>query len=307
MNKSLIYAAAAAVVALSSCTTISNTAYTATPEVMVVNMTVADIEVAPQQVSATTSWNWNPFRTINSYKKNAEAQVLKQTGSDILIEPVYEIHKRGFLRGGSLTVTGHPGRFVNFRSMTEKDADIIATTSNRVGVATPAITTTAPSFLKHFKAPKEPKEKKPVNLQESTSHSFISYIVGGLSGDTSSGTTMGLMYGHYGSKWGWYAKATGDWGTATNSYGEDHKSAGFTVTGGAIKTLPLHFNLYFGAGLGRNINHEEGNGFAVPVEVGAQWNYKRFNIGLGLQAAINTGEPGTASDYKYFIGVGYNF
>lgn len=307
MNKSLIYTAALAVVALSSCSTINNTAYTTTPEVMVVNMTVADIDVAPQQVTATTTWNWNPFRTVSSYKKNAEAIALRETGSDILVEPVYEVHKRGFLRGGSVTVTGHPGKFVNFRKMTEKDAEIMVTTSNKVGVATPIIKTTAPSFINHFKAPKPPKEKKPVVKDENSSHSFLTYFVGGLSGDTSDGTTMGLMYGHYGQKWGWYVKASGDWGTFYNYEGYENHSGGCTFTAGAIKTLPKNFNVFFGAGLGKTLNRKEASGFAIPFDLGAQWNYKRLNINLGFQAAMNTGDPAAATDFKYFVGVGYNF
>lgn len=307
MKKSLIYTAAVAVVALSSCSTINNTAYTTTPEVMVVNMTVADIDVAPQQVTATTSWNWNPFRSVNSYKKNAEAIALRETGSDILVEPVYEVHKRGFLRGGSVTVTGHPGKFVNFRKMTEKDAEIMVTTSNKVGVATPIIKTSAPSFINHFKAPKAPKEKPTANAEESTSNSFVTLWVGGLSGDTSNGTTLGLMYGHYGPKWGWYAKATGEWGSFSDDYGHDRGSGGCMFTGGVIKTLPKHFNVFAGAGLGKVLNRDEAGGFAVPIEIGAQWNYKRINIGLGLQAALNTGDVGAASEFKYFVGVGYNF
>ena len=161
MRKSLILATVGAVAALSSCTSISDTAYTTVPETMVVNMTVADIDVSPEQVTATTKWNWNPFRTIKDHKSNADAKALRESGADVLIEPTYEVEKRGLFRGGSVTVTGHPGKFVNFRNMSEKDAELIATLKGNLGVATPMISTTAPSLVDKLRPKKEPKAPKP--------------------------------------------------------------------------------------------------------------------------------------------------
>ncbi|MCH5318938.1 MAG: hypothetical protein J1E38_04430 [Paramuribaculum sp.] len=300
MRKSLIYTAVSAVVALSSCSTVKNTAYTTTPEAMIINMTVADIDVAQQQVSATVTWHWNPFRTITSRKKNAEAVALRESKADVLIEPTYEVVKRGLFRGGSITVTGHPGKFINFRNMTEKDVEIINTLSNKVGVGTPAIATTGPSFLERFKRPKEPKAPKiPQTLSDmKRSKSFLSLVASTIKiGDyDEKGQSLGLMYGHYGSKWGWYAKGVGAWG-------ENDCSGGFSLTGGVIKTLPYNFNLFAGTGLGMTIYNGE---FGIPLELGLQWNWKKLNILAGYQVNLCPADTGE-NDYSLFCGVGFNF
>lgn len=297
MKKGLIFATAAfAVVALSSCTTISDTAYTTIPETMVVNMTVADIDVSPEQVTATTSWNWNPFRTIKSHKANAEAKALRESGADVLIEPKYEIEKRGIFRGGSVTVTGHPGKFINFRNMNEKDAEIISTLKGTMGVATPVIGTTAPSLvdkLRPKKEPKEPKPKKPAGEFDGP-NSFVSLTIGGGNGYNNI-MSLGVMYGHYINAWGWYAKATCDWGDDDGC-----KGTGFTLTGGALRRLPKNFSVFAGIGVGASASCE--TKFNLPVDLGVQWNYKKLNLSLILQPRF-----GEYSNFAAGVGVGFNF
>ena len=308
MRKGLIISTALfAVVALSSCTSITDNAYTTVPETMVVNMTVADIDVAKDHVTATSTWNWNPFRTIKDHKKNAEAIALRESGADVLIEPSYEVTKRGIFRGGSVTVSGYPGRFVNFRNMTEKDAEVINTLKGNLGVGTPMIKTTGPNFidrLKPKKAPKAPKAPKPAS--ETEPGQFVSLNLGGVSGEyIKDGFSLGLMYGNYGKKWGWYGKIM--WDTCKlDEWREEGATNGFSLTAGAIKTLPKHFNLFFGTGVGTSLGAHRGR-FALPIEVGAQWNYKKFNISFGLQNAINICEPDQYNNFKYTFGFGYNF
>lgn len=301
MKKSLIISAAIAVVALSSCTTTKNSSYTTTPETMVVNMTVADIQVDEQPVTTTTTWKWNPFRRVKDYKKNAEATALRMTGADVLVNPYYEVKTNGFLRGGSVTVTGHPGTYVNYRNLTEKDAEIINTLKGRLGVATPMVTTTAPSFIDRLrpkKQPKAPKVRKPVS-NDLINKSFGQVLFGGGGGDcVTNDFTLGLMYGKFKQKWGWYGKVNIEWGKR----GEDSKTA-FNVTGGVVKTLPRHFSLFAGAGFGPSL----GKGLDIPVDLGVQWNYKRFLVSFSLQAALNTKEFGTYTSFNAFGGIGYVF
>lgn len=299
MRKSLIISAALAVIALSSCVSTKNNAYTTVPETMVVNMTVADIDVAEEPVTVTTTWNWNPFRKIKDYKKNAEGIALREAKADVLVNPSYEVKKRGFLRGGSVTVTGHPGKYVNYRNMTEKDAEVINTLAGNIGVATPIVTTSAPSLIdriipkkgrKLFKAPKLPKANP-----DWTSRSVVSVLFGGGGGDmVDCDFSLGLMYGHYNRNWGWYGKGTLDWG---------NDATAFTLTGGAIKTLPSNFNLFAGAGIGNCLE----SGPVVPFDLGVMWNFKGITLSLSFQAAMSTDDPGSYTTYKMYGGIGYTF
>lgn len=293
MRKGLILVAAIIGALLSSCTTISNTAYTVTPESMVINMTVADLDVKETPVTATVSWNWNPFNKISSKKSAADMAALRASGADVLVEPMYEVNKRGLFRGGSVTVTGHPATFKNFRPMTEKDAEIIATLKNNVGVATPAIPTSGPSFLDKFAAGKEPKAPKVSrNGMENSISSFIDLIYGfPSSSDITKPWSLAVMYGRY-KTWGWYAKVSAD-------FSED--DAGILFTGGAIRRLPLNFSVFAGLGLGKGLP----DAFAIPIEIGAKWNWKKFNVMVGYQYGINCNSDAGVS--KPFIGVGYNF
>lgn len=294
MKKGLIIVSTAVVMALSSCTSIKDTAYTTTPETMVVNMTVADIEVAPEQVTATSTWNWNPFRTIKNHKANADAIALRESGADVLIEPSYEVVKRGLFRGGSVTVTGHPGKYINFRNMTEKDAEVITTLKNGLAVATPMLTTTAPSLVDQLRPKKEPKQPKPKAVNESSiNRNILSLILGGMSDP--GGTDLGLMFGHQTNKWGWYAKADVCFGKV-----DDENCTGFSLTGGTIRTLPKNFSIFFGTGVACAMADE--GYFNLPVDIGASWCYKKFNLSLMFQP--NFGDCG---NFKTAIGLGYVF
>lgn len=304
MRKSLIYMTAAAVVALSSCTSvIKDTAFTTTPETLVVNLTVADIDVAPDPVTTTTTWKWNPFRTITDHKKNADAVALRNSGADVLVEPSYEVEKRGIFRGGSVTVTGHPGKFVNYRNMTAQDAEVINTLKGRVGVATPMVRVTGQSLIDRLRPKKEPKALSATVETDGYNgpRSFLSILGGAFWGDevNGSGSEMGLMYGRYGQTWGWYTKVTGEWG---EDY--DHQRGGFTLTGGVIRTLPQHFNVFAGIGVGSTLDKSNGK-VSIPVDLGAQWNYRKINLNLGIQANFNTAVY--ATEVGFFAGVGYNF
>lgn len=113
---------------LCSCSSVKHTATTAEVQTKVVNFTVADIETNGVKVSKTTSWDYNPFKRININTEiaNTEAKLLQEAGCDILLEPQYIIEKRGFLRGGSVTVIGIPAKYTNFHKMTEEEATIIS-------------------------------------------------------------------------------------------------------------------------------------------------------------------------------------
>lgn len=292
MNKSLIIASVAlAAVALSSCsyTVVSNTpSGTVETESLVASLTIADLDVQPQKVTTTTSWSWNPFKRVSSIKEAAVAEALRETGADVLVEPVYEVKKGGWFQGGSVTVTGFPARYVNYRPMSLADAVMVKTLQGYGAVATPIIGTSDASLLDQLKIPDDPAD--PSNYRR-----FVNVLFGFPCRSGFTGSSIGAMYGSTGVSWGWYAKLNVDWGRND----EGKTGAGFNVTGGAIKKLPANFGIFAGIGLGQSPLYSQ---FAFPVEVGVQWKYQRFNVVLGFQEMI-------ASDCisKPFLGVGYCF
>jgi len=112
--------------ALCSCSSLKHTAATAAVETKVVNFTVADVNVQPKKIAKTTSWSYNPFRSVSieTVKTNTTAQMLQESGADVLIDPEYIVEKRGFLRGGSVTVIGFPATYTNFHKMTSEEAQV---------------------------------------------------------------------------------------------------------------------------------------------------------------------------------------
>lgn len=121
-----IYLPLIAALALSSCSSIRHTSATADVDTRVVSFTVADVDVRPEKVSATQSWGFNPFKRIDVglVKTNTTARLVNENNADVLVEPQYIVEHRGFLRGGSVTVTGYPATYSNFHKMTPEEAKI---------------------------------------------------------------------------------------------------------------------------------------------------------------------------------------
>ena len=313
MRLILISAALAAITVFGSCSSIKNTAYSEQVDTSIVSMTVADLDVAPAKVAATYSWSWNPFRKIQSKKDAALSLALNESGADIIVEPVYEVKHRGFLRGGSVTVTGYPALLVNFRPMTLNDADVVAVLNGKKVVVTPEVKTSAPSFLDklkpQFKKEKKVKDKKE---RENISQSFIS-ITGGLlifDGEAENNMDLGIMYGRYGNRWGWYGKLS-----IASSFNYNTKVIP-DLTFGAIKTIGPKTRAFLGAGIGGALSYGDYYnyydpydckiGFGIPFEGGFQFNFGHYNMLAGFQYVLNTKNTGQGN-LKPFLGVGYTF
>lgn len=112
---------------MASCSSVRHTSDTVNVNNTVTSFTVADLKVTPYKVSKTTKWNYNPFKSVSVaiIKGNTEALLLDESQADVLLEPQYIVEKRGFLRGGSVTVIGYPAKFENFHKMTSEEATII--------------------------------------------------------------------------------------------------------------------------------------------------------------------------------------
>lgn len=306
---------------VSSCSTVTNTSQTAAVDTQLYNLTVADMNVAAKKDSVTLDWAWNPLSTVSlsAQKESATHALLEKSDADVLIEPEYIVHRRGLFRGGSVTVTGYPASYSNFRAMTSEDAQNIATISGNMGgtvLVNPMLETTAEKVIK--KRPVSPRLE-----QQHTNRQFIN-MLGGINIDINSdideaGFHFGLMYGSYGKNWGWYGKLAIN---SANLYDrfklyddgyytlESSRKWTPTVTVGAIRTIGSHFNAFFGAGAGgyfsENDSFKEEVKFSIPVELGFMWNCKSFNLMLGATYATPVGGTGSGN-IDPFVGFGYSF
>lgn len=115
---------AAALFFTTSCTTVKHTSQTVDVQTSIVSLTVVDLDVAPQKATKTLSWNYQLFCpvSVEDMKDKVKAQLIQETGADALVEPEFVVEKRGWMRGGSVTVTGYPARFRDFHSVTPEEA-----------------------------------------------------------------------------------------------------------------------------------------------------------------------------------------
>ncbi|MDE6460824.1 MAG: hypothetical protein K2K52_08380 [Paramuribaculum sp.] len=335
MTKSLIISALSALT-LSSCavTQRTNTASTVPVDAKIYNVTVADLDVQEQRATSTSNWKWNLFSSfsLSKVKKNAEAELLKETGADVIVDPQYEVERRGALRGGSVTVSGYPARYTNFHSITPAEATAIMDEKNpaskekcllgisRLRISGPAV---------------QPIKKPRIKLNaDIIPRSFLN-VLGGiyLHGDYYAvGSNYGLMYGHHGKTWGWYVKGSFSMLSDNHGYyrGEENSDVkSYNATFGLFKPFSNSFGIFAGAGVGyiSDKEHEEGyyydhyyddyydhyyyvydfSGVSVPFELGFQFTVKKkFNILGGCTYSLNTSH----TDRLYltpFLGIGFSF
>jgi hypothetical protein len=110
--------------ALTSCITTVKTAKVADTEGQLLSATVADLEVSPVRVSYTMA----PTKAIqraglDNVKQAAIRECLEKNGNaDVLVDVEYVIEKEKLLFGSRInliTVSGHPARFRNYRSLND--------------------------------------------------------------------------------------------------------------------------------------------------------------------------------------------
>lgn len=319
-----ILAAGIAALALSSCSTITHTSQTAAVDTQVYNLTVADMKVAAKKDSVTVDWKWNPLSTISlsAQKETATHTLLGKSDADVLVEPEYIVKRRGLFRGGSVTVTGYPATYSNFRAMTAEDAEKIATINggNNIVVVNPVLSTTAGKVVKK----KKPAPVLPLRKRESVRHQFVNVLGGAVidvDGTIDVGYHFGAMYGSYGKSWGWYGKVVLN---NTELYEEGNGSewkCSPSGTIGVIKTIGGGFSTFFGIGAGGYFVEDEEeyyNGrywvtrekevtkFSIPVEIGFMKRFNSINVMLGATYATPVAGIGSGN-INPFVGVGYSF
>ena len=108
-----------------SCTTTTKTARTENAPYGMYNATVADLDVARERISYT----FIPSKEINkaglnNCKKACIQEALEKNGNaDLLVEPQFVYSMKRTLFGKevtSVTVTGRPAKYKNFRSLPDK-------------------------------------------------------------------------------------------------------------------------------------------------------------------------------------------
>ena len=126
MKKSLFLMGAAILCFASSCTTVTKTATTADVPSSLLSATVADLEVAPERISATLITTPAIRRGgLANVKRAVEAEALKsyKDGNyDVLVEPEYVIEQKNclfFKKVSSITVTGRPAKYKGFHSLND--------------------------------------------------------------------------------------------------------------------------------------------------------------------------------------------
>lgn len=105
---------------LSSCTTITKTASSIEVESCLKSETNTDMEVENSRISYTYYPKKSVRRAgLKNVKATAVAEALKANGNgDVLVEPQFETRIRRGLLGTkikSVTVTGYPAKYKNFR------------------------------------------------------------------------------------------------------------------------------------------------------------------------------------------------
>lgn len=89
--------------------------------------TIVDLDVKETKVTGTAS---APGQTVEMIKSQAIADALKKVNADVLVEPVFEIITSSGQT--TVTVTGFPATYKNFRPMKEEDVVLVQSGSSKI-------------------------------------------------------------------------------------------------------------------------------------------------------------------------------
>lgn len=130
MKKQMLFAAAAAVLMLSSCSTITHTASTEAVDTEIFNRSNADLDVAAKKITYT----YNPDAAHRRAGKNAVlratvAKALEANGdADVLVAPQFEVKEtRGLFttKIKYVTVKGYPAKYKDVHATTTNEAQVV--------------------------------------------------------------------------------------------------------------------------------------------------------------------------------------
>lgn len=129
MNKLALAACACAAISITSCQMVQQTADTVGIDAKVVQVpTVADLDVQPQRVTNTQTWRWRFLNvdqlSLGQRKLNLIYDMVNEAKADVLVEPQVRFTKK-FFGERSLTISGYPASYKNFRKPTAEDLKAI--------------------------------------------------------------------------------------------------------------------------------------------------------------------------------------
>lgn len=128
MKKTVLIAAIVAA-ALTSCSSVHNTATTKSVDTEIYNRTSANLKVSDKVVSYTLYPTSEQRRGgEKSVKAAAVTKCLEANGGDILVSPQFEVKRSHGLFGTKVkyvTVTGHPATYVDFHPTSKPEAEVI--------------------------------------------------------------------------------------------------------------------------------------------------------------------------------------
>lgn len=130
-------------VVLSSCSTVTSTSNYCSVNSSIHTLTAASVRVDKERVGKGTEWYWNPFVHVSNEtrKNNIVAELLREINADVLVDPQFIITKYGPFSGGKITVSGYPGHYENFHTMTLDEATAVGIVEGRVKNGMLSITT----------------------------------------------------------------------------------------------------------------------------------------------------------------------
>ena len=121
--KKIIGIIALSAIMLTSCQTLMQTSRNIETGSAITSITLADLNVSDKRESHTISHVTDAMQKggEENVKRIAEAKILEAANADILVEPRYHVVKKRKLFGGakitSITVSGRPANFTNFRAI----------------------------------------------------------------------------------------------------------------------------------------------------------------------------------------------
>lgn len=123
---------------VTSCSTLRKSSSTAFPIESSVQQypTVVDLEVKAGKINKQVEWGFVPFNlgqpSLENRKQNLLADAIQEQEADILLEPQIVYTKIPFGKR-TLTVTGYPATFKNFRKATPEDLEALKAVSPLAG------------------------------------------------------------------------------------------------------------------------------------------------------------------------------
>ncbi len=134
---------------LQSCTSISKFSTAKTTDIAAsINQkpTLVDLEVKDAKVTATASYK-STEKGFEAIKQEAVANALKSVNADILVEPKFDTEVKNSTI--TITVTGYPGFYKNFRAVKTEDLLILESVlfTGIPSVRVPTSTSPTPTIL----------------------------------------------------------------------------------------------------------------------------------------------------------------